>query len=44
MDSTDYAIPIIFKSYESRRVARSILSAGFIAFTDLFDDALALKS
>ena len=37
-------MPIIFKTYKSRRVARSALSAEVIAFADLFDDALALKS
>ena len=43
MDNTDSAIPIILKSYKSRRVARSVLSAEVIAFAYLFDDALALK-
>lgn len=42
MNGTDSAIPVIFKSYKSRRVARSVLSAEVIAFADLFDDALAL--
>ena len=43
-DCSNSAIPIVFKSYKSRRVARSVLSAEVIAFADLFDDALALKS
>ena len=44
MDKTDSAIPVTFKSYKSRRVTRSVLSAEVIAFADLFDDAFALRS
>ncbi len=44
MDDSDTAIPIVYKSYKSRRVARSVLSAEVIAFADVFDHALALKS
>ena len=35
--------PVSYKSYKSRRVARSVLSAEVIAFADLFDDALAIS-
>ena len=44
IDDSSAAIPISFKSYKSRRVARSVLSAEVIAFADLFDDAFALRS
>ena len=44
MDENYKAVPMIFKIYKSRRVARSVLSAEVIAFADLFDDALALRS
>ena len=44
MDETNRVIPISFKSYKSRRVTRSVLSAEVIAFADLFDDAFALRS
>ena len=40
----DNAIPIVFKSYKSRRVTRSVLSAEVIAFADLFDDAFAVRT
>ena len=43
-DNESNAVPIIYKSYKSRRVTRSVLSAEVIAFADLFDDALSLKS
>lgn len=42
MDDRDLAIPIDFKSYKSRLVARSVLSAEVIAFAYLFDDSYAL--
>lgn len=44
IDGTSKCIPISLKSYKSRRVARSVLSAEVIAFADLFDDAFALRS
>ena len=44
MDGNDKAVPVIFKSYKSRRVARSVFSAEVIAFADVFDDSLALRS
>ena len=44
VDDDDSAVPICFKSYKSRRVTRSVLSAEVIAFADLFDDAYALRS
>ena len=44
MGSADSAIPITLKSYKSRRVARSALSAEVVAFSDLFDADLTLKS
>ena len=43
-DKNKAAIPISFKSYKSRRVTRSVLSAEVIAFADLFDEAYALRS
>ena len=43
-DKSNNSIPISFKSYKSRRVTRSVLSAEVIAFADLFDDALAIRS
>ena len=43
IDNNDAAIPICFKSYKSRSVTRSVLSAEVIAFADLFDDAVALR-
>ena len=43
-DGLNFAIPIVFKSYKSRTVTRSVLSAEVIVFADLIDDALALKS
>ena len=44
MDKANNEIPISFKSYKSRRVTRSVLSAEVIAFADLLDDALAIRS
>ena len=44
MDDSNKTIPISFKSYKSRRVTRSVLSAEVIAFADLFDDAMAIRS
>ena len=43
-DKSQAAVPVSFKSYKSRRVTRSVLSAEVIAFADLFDDAYALRS
>ena len=43
-DNTAAAIPISFKSYKSRRITRSVLSAEVIVFADLFDEAYALRS
>lgn len=44
IDDSNHAIPIVFKSYKSRRVTRSVLPAEVIAFADVFDDAYALRS
>ena len=44
VDDGNAAIPIAFKSYKSRRVTRSVLSAEVIAFADLFDNAFAIRS
>ena len=44
INDTCAAAPIIFKSYKSRRIARSVLSAEANAFADLYDDAYALRS
>ena len=44
MDYTNAAIPIVFKSYKPRRLARSMLCAEVIALADLFDDVLAVRS
>ena len=44
MDESGAAAPIIFKSYKSRRISRSVLSAEANAFADLYDDAYALRS
>ena len=44
MDDKNAAIPITLKSYKSRRVARSFLSAEVIVFADLLDDALSIRS
>ena len=43
-DDTNADIPISFKSYKSRRVVRSVLSAEVIAFADMFDDAYAIRT
>ena len=43
-DKHDNASPIVFKSYKSHRVTRSILAAEVIAFSDLFDDAYAIRT
>ena len=42
-DDNRNAIPLSYKSYKSRRVARSILSAEVIAFAELFNDALKIR-
>ena len=44
MGGNTSAIPISLKSYKSRRVTRSILSAEVIAFSDLSDDAFVIWS
>ncbi len=44
MDDSNSAVPISFKSYKSRRVIRSVLSAEVIAFADLFDEAFSIRS
>ena len=38
-DETERVIPIVFKSYKSRRVTRSPMAGEVIAFSDLFDVA-----
>ena len=38
------AAPILFKSYKSRRVTRSVLAAEVIAIADLFDEAFTLRA
>ncbi len=43
-DDHNAAVPIAFKTYNSRRVTRSVLSAEVIAFSDMFDDAFAIRS
>ena len=42
-DVSNKAIAVSYKSYKSRRVARSVLSAEVSAFADLTDDALAIR-
>ena len=42
-DGNHNSIPVSYKSYKSRRVGCSILSAEVIAFADLFDDAFAIR-
>ena len=42
-DDTHNSVSVSYKSYESGRVARSVLSATVIAFADLLDDALAIR-
>ena len=37
-------MPISFKSYKSKRVVRSAIAGGVIAFSDLFDIAATLAS
>ena len=44
MDDSGAAAPIVFKSYKSRRIACSALSAEANAFADLYDDAYAFRS
>ena len=44
IDGRSNAVPIAFKSYKSHRATISVLSAEVIEFSDLFDDAFALKS
>ena len=40
IDATNKALPVSYKSYKSRRIARSILSAEVIAFAVLSDDTI----
>ena len=42
-DKRSSAAPIIFKSRKSKRVARSAMAAEAIAFSNMFDAALALR-
>ena len=42
-DKTDKIIPIVFKSYKSKRFCRSAMAAEVIAFSDLFDAAFTIK-
>ena len=44
IDDDNNSIPIAFKSYKSRRVTRSVLSAEVIAFANLFDYAFSIRS
>lgn len=44
MDDHNSAVPILYQSYKLRRVTRSVLAAEVIAFSDLFDDAFALRT
>ena len=43
-DRHDQAAIIAYKSYKSHRVTRSVLGAEVIAFSDLFDDAYAIRT
>lgn len=43
LSDTKSVIPIIFKSYKSKRVTKSPMSAEVIAFADMFDAGIALK-
>ena len=43
MDGSGPAVPILFKSYKSRRVDRLILGGEIMAFSDAFDDAMDLR-
>ena len=43
IDGSGAAAIVSFKSYKSRRVTRSVLSAEVIAFADLFDDAFTIR-
>lgn len=43
-DDSSNVVPIIFKSYKARRVTKSPMSAEVIAFADMFDAAVALKT
>lgn len=44
VDDSDTIIPISFKSYMSRRVKRSDISAEVLAFAELFDDVYTVRS
>lgn len=41
LDSTDAAIPILYLSYKSRRIAMSPMKAAVIAFSDLSDVSIS---
>ena len=43
VDEAANAAILSFKSYKSRRVARSVLAAEVIEFADLFDDSFTLR-
>lgn len=43
-ESRNYFIPLLFKSYEAHRAARSVMGAEMIVFCDMFDAALALQN
>ena len=43
IDATNMAVLVSYKSYKSRRIARSVLSAEVIAFADLSDNALTIR-
>lgn len=43
-DRTNTAVPIVFKSYKSKRITKSPMSSEVIAFADMFDAAVALKT
>lgn len=42
-DSSNAVIPLSFKSYKARRITRSAMSGEVIAFSDMFDIAIALR-
>ena len=42
-DDNHNPIPVSYKSYKTRSVARSVLFAEVIAFANLFDDALTIR-
>ncbi len=44
IDGKNNGAPISFKRFKSKNVTRLVLSAGIVAFADLFDDFFALAS